>query len=330
MPAGGGASRTSWTPRRRARLAARRRRRSRCPSASCCSWASWRRTRARGCWCPRWPRPRTGLPLVVLGEGTLAHALQVRRRRRRRAAACCAAGREREDVLRALARATALVFPSLWPEPLSRVLLEALALGTPVAAMDTGGTREILRTARRPAGRATRRGWATRWRGWSATRRLRARRARGGARARAGLLARGPRAALRGRVPEARAEGRAAQPRPPIRCTAGRDGARGLPAGARTCRRGRETVLFTRPAHARRAPFPGEVVRCPTARCARRHGRVLDRTLRYPRFAAAPGRGGGASWCATGAVDVVDAQGLTALGYGRLRAGATPRCARRW
>jgi 2-deoxystreptamine N-acetyl-D-glucosaminyltransferase/2-deoxystreptamine glucosyltransferase len=37
-----------------------------------------------------------------------------------------------------------LVFPSLWPEPLSRVLLEALALGTPVAAMDTGGTREIL------------------------------------------------------------------------------------------------------------------------------------------------------------------------------------------
>jgi glycosyltransferase involved in cell wall biosynthesis len=50
----------------------------------------------------------------------------------------------REDVLRALARASALVFPSLWPEPLSRVLLEALALGTPVAAMDTGGTREIL------------------------------------------------------------------------------------------------------------------------------------------------------------------------------------------
>jgi glycosyltransferase involved in cell wall biosynthesis len=44
-----------------------------------------------------------------------------------------------------MARATVLVFPSLWPEPLSRVLLEALALGTPMAAMDTGGTREILR-----------------------------------------------------------------------------------------------------------------------------------------------------------------------------------------
>lgn len=83
------------------------------------------------------------LPVVVLGEGSLAHALKFD---------ATAAGiplvmrgwAAREDVLRALARATALVFPSLWPEPLSRVLLEALSLGTPIAAMDTGGTREIL------------------------------------------------------------------------------------------------------------------------------------------------------------------------------------------
>jgi glycogen synthase len=86
---------------------------------------------------------QTGLPLVVLGEGGLAHAVKFD---------AAAAGvpllmrgwAEREDVLRALARAEALVFPSLWPEPLSRVLLEALALGVPIAAMDTGGTREIL------------------------------------------------------------------------------------------------------------------------------------------------------------------------------------------
>jgi glycosyltransferase involved in cell wall biosynthesis len=87
---------------------------------------------------------RTGLPLVVLGEGALAPALE-------QAAARAAVPLElrgwaaREDVQRALARATALVFPSLWPEPLSRVLLEAMALGTPVAAMDTGGTGEIVR-----------------------------------------------------------------------------------------------------------------------------------------------------------------------------------------
>jgi glycosyltransferase involved in cell wall biosynthesis len=90
---------------------------------------------------------RTGLPLVVLGEGTLAHALELD------AARCGVAlhlrgWTAREDVLRALARATALVFPSLWPEPLSRVLLEAQALGTPVAAMDTGGTREIVQDGR--------------------------------------------------------------------------------------------------------------------------------------------------------------------------------------
>jgi glycosyltransferase involved in cell wall biosynthesis len=92
---------------------------------------------------PAVARAATGLPLVVLGEGSLAHALKFD---------ATAAGvqvlmrgwAERDDVLRAMARATAVVFPSLWPEPLSRVLLEALALGTPCAASDTGGTREIL------------------------------------------------------------------------------------------------------------------------------------------------------------------------------------------
>jgi glycosyltransferase involved in cell wall biosynthesis len=87
---------------------------------------------------------RTGLPLVVLGDGSLSGALA------REAAAqgltlVQHGWSQRGDVLGAMARATALVFPSIWPEPLSRVLLEALALGTPVAAMDTGGTREILR-----------------------------------------------------------------------------------------------------------------------------------------------------------------------------------------
>jgi glycosyltransferase involved in cell wall biosynthesis len=86
---------------------------------------------------------RTGLPLVVLGEGTLAHA--VKKDAAEAGVPLLVRGwAERDDVLRLLARATALVFPSLWPEPLSRVLLEALALGTPIAAMETGGTTEIL------------------------------------------------------------------------------------------------------------------------------------------------------------------------------------------
>jgi glycosyltransferase involved in cell wall biosynthesis len=87
---------------------------------------------------------RTGLPVVVLGEGSLAHDVKLEAARHD-VTVILRGWTHREDVLRSLARATALVFPSLWPEPLSRVLLEALALGAPVAAMDTGGTREILR-----------------------------------------------------------------------------------------------------------------------------------------------------------------------------------------
>lgn len=86
---------------------------------------------------------KTGLPLVILGEGSLAHAVKFEAASRG-VPLVMRGWAQREDVLRSLARASVLVFPSLWPEPLSRVLLEALALGTPVAAMDTGGTREIL------------------------------------------------------------------------------------------------------------------------------------------------------------------------------------------
>jgi glycosyltransferase involved in cell wall biosynthesis len=48
-----------------------------------------------------------------------------------------------------------LIFPSRGPESLSRVLLEASALGVPIAAMDTGGTRDIVEHGRhRPARRS--------------------------------------------------------------------------------------------------------------------------------------------------------------------------------
>ncbi len=81
--------------------------------------------------------------------------------------------------------------------------------------------------------------------------------------------------------------------------------------------RGVETVLFTRPP-TRAGSFPGEVVSVPYGP-ERAHGRVLDRTLRYPRFSHRLGAAV-AERVRSGAVDVVDAQGLCALGYGRLRA----------
>jgi glycogen synthase len=43
-----------------------------------------------------------------------------------------------------MAHASLLVFPSRGPESLSRVLIEASALGLPIAAMNTGGTPDII------------------------------------------------------------------------------------------------------------------------------------------------------------------------------------------
>jgi glycosyltransferase involved in cell wall biosynthesis len=82
-------------------------------------------------------------PLVIAGDGPDRAALE-------RAAA--ASGRriqftgwvDKEEAGRLLARASLLIFPSRGPESLSRVLIEASALGVPIAAMDTGGTRDIV------------------------------------------------------------------------------------------------------------------------------------------------------------------------------------------
>ena len=84
-------------------------------------------------------------------------------------------------------------------------------------------------------------------------------------------------------------------------------------------RRGVETVLYTRPA-TQPGSFPGEVVtvRYEDFRVGA-HGRVLDRTLNYPRFALRMGALV-ADQVRAGRVDVVHAQGMAALGYARRRA----------
>jgi glycogen synthase len=84
---------------------------------------------------------------------------------------------------------------------------------------------------------------------------------------------------------------------------------------------GVETILLTRPASEPGADaFPGDVLTLPYGpeNVGASHGRVLDRTLRYPRFAARLGTAV-ADLVRSGRVDVVHAQGLTALGYGDLR-----------
>lgn len=82
-------------------------------------------------------------PLIVAGDGPERAAV---------AAAAVRSGRDvrmvgwvdRDAAIAWMAHASVLVFPSRGPESLSRVLIEASALGVPIAAMNTGGTPDIV------------------------------------------------------------------------------------------------------------------------------------------------------------------------------------------
>ncbi|NQW03739.1 MAG: glycosyltransferase family 4 protein [Acidobacteria bacterium] len=82
-------------------------------------------------------------PLVVIGDGPMRSQLEADATRRGRKTRWLG-WRDRAEVLTAMRGATMLAFPSYGPESLSRVLIEASALGLPIAAMDTGGTGDII------------------------------------------------------------------------------------------------------------------------------------------------------------------------------------------
>jgi glycosyltransferase involved in cell wall biosynthesis len=82
-------------------------------------------------------------PLVVVGDGPdrpLIEADAVRAGRDVRFRGWV----DQPEATAWLAHASLLVFPSRGPESLSRVLIEASALGVPIAAMNTGGTPDIV------------------------------------------------------------------------------------------------------------------------------------------------------------------------------------------
>lgn len=82
-------------------------------------------------------------PLVIAGDGPERSALEARAARSNRPITFT--GWIDQDAATAwLAHASMLVFPSRGPESLSRVLIEASALGVPIAAMKTGGTPDII------------------------------------------------------------------------------------------------------------------------------------------------------------------------------------------
>jgi glycogen synthase len=82
-------------------------------------------------------------PLVVVGDGPDRHSLEVEATRRRRPVRFTG-WVDRDAATAWLAHADILLFPSRGPESLSRVLIEASALGVPIAAMRTGGTPDII------------------------------------------------------------------------------------------------------------------------------------------------------------------------------------------
>ena len=88
---------------------------------------------------------RAGLdwPLVVVGDGHERADLEAAARRAGRDVRFVG-WRAREETLAWMRHAGLLVFPSHGPESLSRVLLEASTLGVAIAAMETGGTADII------------------------------------------------------------------------------------------------------------------------------------------------------------------------------------------
>ena len=88
-------------------------------------------------------RANVNWPVIVVGDGSERGNLERIARRSSRDVRFTG-WRSRAEVLGWLRHTQVLVFPSSWPESLSRVLLEASALGVPIAAMDTGGTRDII------------------------------------------------------------------------------------------------------------------------------------------------------------------------------------------
>jgi glycosyltransferase involved in cell wall biosynthesis len=81
----------------------------------------------------------TDLPLLVAGTGSSSSELRSASRDVR-----LLGWVDEERVLALLEHADAVVFPSRWQEPLSRVLLDGLAVGAVLVVEPTGGTPEIV------------------------------------------------------------------------------------------------------------------------------------------------------------------------------------------
>ena len=82
-------------------------------------------------------------PLVIAGDGADRRRIEAAARERGRDVRVLG-WIDNEQTAAWIGHASMLIFPSRGPESLSRVLIEASALGVPIAAMLTGGTADIV------------------------------------------------------------------------------------------------------------------------------------------------------------------------------------------
>lgn len=93
---------------------------------------------------PALARARITWPIVLAGDGPLRAGIEAQARQMRLDVRVTG-WVDRPQVWAWMQHAALLAFPSYGPESLSRVLIEAAALGAPIVAMNTGGTSDIVR-----------------------------------------------------------------------------------------------------------------------------------------------------------------------------------------
>jgi glycogen(starch) synthase len=89
-------------------------------------------------------RAKLDWPLAIVGDGPDRPALEAAAARSTRDVRLVG-WVDQHETARWLRHAAMLIFTSRGPESLSRVLIEASALGVPIAAIDTGGTPDIVK-----------------------------------------------------------------------------------------------------------------------------------------------------------------------------------------
>ena len=93
-------------------------------------------------WTPSSSNPISDVQLRIMGQGPMEKVVREAARSNPRISYL---GQLRHsEALIEIAKARLLVFPSLWPEPFGRSMIEAFASGTPVIASNTGSMSEIV------------------------------------------------------------------------------------------------------------------------------------------------------------------------------------------